>query len=331
MYFLGVDVGSSKTLAVVFAETGQVLGLGRTGSGNFQTVGRKKAGENIKKSIQKALQNSNLNLEQIESSYLGISGADRSRDFSIIEGILRGIFPGEVFSFDNDAVLGLLAETGVKKGVCVVCGTGTNVIGFDEEGRRVQIGGLGFLFGDYGGGPFMTKLAIRRAIRGWEGRGPETILYDRLCRSFSVDRLIDLIDQIYEGYAPDYAARTPLVFEAALEGDQVARNIIEDVALDIAQSVKAALEKLTVDREFPVIALGGVFQKADPPLLFNSFKKNLNKIDPGCNISLLSSEPVLGAAAGALSEVGVKMTPEIRRKFRQSYRDLISKKKTESE
>ena len=319
MYYLAVDVGNTETLAVVFMESGQVLGIGKTGSGNFQDVGRKLARQNIIRSIKIALKDSGINFNHIKYSYLGVPGADRERDYSIVEAILRGVVPGESYSFDNDAVLGLLAEVGEKRGVCVICGSGTNVIGFGNEGRRVQIGGLGYLFGDYAGGAFMTQLAIRRAVRGWEGRGPETVLYEKLCQSFSLEKLIDLIDQIYEGYVPDYGARTPLIFEAAREGDQVACDLIKDVAVDLALSVRAALNKLDVNQKLPVIALGGVFQKPKPPILFQHFEKKLKEIYPHCNISLLSDEPVLGAAAGVLNETGNEMTPEFKKTFRKSF------------
>src|SRR5438477_365687 len=38
-YFLGVDGGNSKTLAVVADETGRVLGVGRAGGSNHQGIG----------------------------------------------------------------------------------------------------------------------------------------------------------------------------------------------------------------------------------------------------------------------------------------------------
>ena len=38
-YFLGVDVGSSKTEAAVADEYGNILGTGLSGAGNHETVG----------------------------------------------------------------------------------------------------------------------------------------------------------------------------------------------------------------------------------------------------------------------------------------------------
>ena len=38
-YFLGFDVGGTKTAALVADDTGQALGYGRSGCGNWETVG----------------------------------------------------------------------------------------------------------------------------------------------------------------------------------------------------------------------------------------------------------------------------------------------------
>lgn len=317
--YLGVDVGNSKTLSVVVNRQGEIMGTGRAGGGNFQSSGRTRAGENIGLSIGRALAEAGLEKDDVMYSFLGMAGADREQDFAIVRDLLEGIVPGQSFSFDNDAVLGLLAERGEKRGICVVCGSGTNVIGFDGKGNRVQIGGLGFLFGDYAGGPFITKLAIRRAVRGWEGRGPETVLYERLCESFGVERLIDLLDMLYEGKTPDYGARTELVFAAAREGDWVARGIIEDVAGDMVISAGAALDRLDADGGLPVIALGGAFQKAEPPVLYNVFSKKMREVCPGCSVSLLAEEPVLGAALGALLEAGEEITIKVKENLHQSW------------
>ena len=38
-YFLGIDVGSSKTHALIVDETGQCVGFGKSSGGNHQGVG----------------------------------------------------------------------------------------------------------------------------------------------------------------------------------------------------------------------------------------------------------------------------------------------------
>ena len=38
-YFLGIDVGSSKTHALIVDETGQCVGFGKAGGGNHQSAG----------------------------------------------------------------------------------------------------------------------------------------------------------------------------------------------------------------------------------------------------------------------------------------------------
>ena len=80
--------------------------------------------------------------------------------------MLEPVFTISRWDFENDASIGIWAGTGDGVGVGVICGAGTNVLGFNGRGGRVQIGGMGYLFGDYAGGRFLATLAIRAAMRG---------------------------------------------------------------------------------------------------------------------------------------------------------------------
>jgi N-acetylglucosamine kinase-like BadF-type ATPase len=50
-YFLGIDVGSSKTHALIADEAGQGIGFGRAGGGNHQGVGYEGLTKVLKKSF----------------------------------------------------------------------------------------------------------------------------------------------------------------------------------------------------------------------------------------------------------------------------------------
>ena len=325
IYFLGIDIGSSKTLAACADEKGLIKSTGRAGGGNFQTVGHSKARENISQSINRCLQNAEVHSDEIKASYVGAAGADRPTDFKITEQVLQGIIPGRVWDFENDAVLGLLAEAKEKRGVSVVCGTGTNVIAFDRYENRVQIGGLGYLFGDYAGGPFITRQAIRRAVRGKEGRGPDTILYDMLCEAFGIDKLIDLMDFIYEDNLPDLGNYTELVIKGARKGDKVAKNILTDVAAEMALAVRAALNRLDENKGLPIVAIGGVFQKDPHKLLFEYFKEEIQKRVPGNRVRLLTCTPVIGAVIGAMLKTNEEIKDDVYDRLQSSY-DQLNKK-----
>ncbi len=302
--YLGVDGGGSKTLSVVADEKGSVLGVGLGGTGNFQGPGVERARKAVDDSIEHALADAGAARSDVEASYYGMAGADRPKDFAIVRELLEPIAPGR-WDLENDAAIGLYAGTGDGIGVGVICGTGTNVIGFGRDGSRKQVGGMGELFGDRAGGSYIGFQAVARAMRGHEGRGPATSLYPVLCRHYGVDELLDLVDRIYAKENLQVSALAPYVFQEALGGDAVAQGILEDVGMELAISADAALQTLFAKDQSPTaIGMGSVFQRGESPLMFAAFDHHLRTHWPEITVRLLDCEPVLGAVYAAVMLTG---------------------------
>lgn len=324
MALLGVDVGGSKTLAVVVDRAGRCLGVGAAGGGNFQVSGRDEARLQVSRSVGAALVEARLRRENLRAAYLGVAGADREDDFRIVASMLEPVFSGMRWGFENDATIGLWAATGAGVGVAVVCGSGTNVIGFDGRGRRVQVGGMGWLFGDAAGGSHIGSLAVRAAMRGRQGRGESTVLYDEICRHYGVDDVLDLTDRLYRGEDLRLSELTPLVFGAAAQGDGPARNILTEVGQELGASANAALRRLFphLGEEalpVPVVAMGSVFQRARHPLLYDAFVAALKQEHPSAQPGILHCEPVFGAVYAAARDAGVSVDADFRRRLEQSF------------
>src|SRR5512145_2988290 len=75
-YFLGIDVGSSKTHALIADETGQCIGFGKAGGGNHQGVGYEGLTKVLKKSFEGACQTARLKEALIAGAGFGIAGFD---------------------------------------------------------------------------------------------------------------------------------------------------------------------------------------------------------------------------------------------------------------
>ena len=82
MYFLGVDVGSSKTHALVVDEQGTIKGFGEFGPGNQESVGFSGLQEVLVEATSKAMHQSRLSMSDIVSTGLGLSGYDWSSEDS---------------------------------------------------------------------------------------------------------------------------------------------------------------------------------------------------------------------------------------------------------
>lgn len=328
VYFLGVDGGGSTTVAALADQTGQLVGLGKGGPGNFQTVGLERARAEVKKSISGALQAAGVEPSSVAGAYFGMSGADRPRDFELVRELLAPVVPGSArWSLENDAVLGLWAGTTQGVGIGVVCGTGTNVVGLNAQGKRVQVGGLGRIFGDAAGGRYLGEEALARSQRAKEGRGKPTLLYERLCRHYQVEDLLDLMDWLYQGQNLRLAELAPLVFQAAAEGDEVAQELLVEMGRELGASTLAAARQLFAPGEsLKVVGVGSVFQKAELSLIYQEFSAVLQASEFTVEPQILHTEPVVGAIYGACAQVGFRVDSQFKDRLERSLAEHLEGK-----
>ena len=123
-FFLGVDAGGTKTHALISDETGQVIGFGLAGPGNWEGVGLEGLTETLKSAISQALKEAEIGIDEIYSCGMGLAGYDwPSQRTMILEAIAPvGLkCPVEIV---NDATLGILAGSAEGWGVSVVSGSG---------------------------------------------------------------------------------------------------------------------------------------------------------------------------------------------------------------
>lgn len=298
-YLLGMDAGGTKTLSVIVDGAGEVLGVGRAGCGNFQVCGRRRAKQELDASIRVALADAGLRPDEIAVAFYGISGADREKDFQTVREILVPIHPGGRLFLENDTTIALRAGTRDGIGLGLISGTGTNAIGFNAKGERKQVGGWGSpLMGDYGSAHDLAETAFRMAQRGHDGRGEETLLYERLRVALGLEELVDICERSYhDSFEPlDVAAFAPLVFSVAEEGDPVAIGILERAGREIARAGLAVLRSLfDPGDEVPVVLGGSVFQRGSHPAMIESLRASVWQEYPRARFRILDTDPVVGA------------------------------------
>src|SRR5690349_12508116 len=72
--FLGVDIGATKTHALVADEDGRALGFGQAGPGNYQVVGYPGMTEALNLATAQALAAAGVAAEQLAGAGLGVGG-----------------------------------------------------------------------------------------------------------------------------------------------------------------------------------------------------------------------------------------------------------------
>lgn len=262
---LGIDGGGSKTAAWIAlcradGDTA-VIGRGSAGGSNPQAVGLKLALENLSQAVEAARKEACVSPGPLAAAVLGLAGSDRAEiqhpilQWAEQHGVARR------FRVDHDALPVLAAGSAEAWGVALISGTGSFAFGRDRQGRTARAGGWGFLLGDEGSGYAIARAGLRAAFQAADGRGPATRLLDDLLSRLQCSQATDLVPAIYR-FADDpgaVAALSPLVFEAAESGDEVAGWIVAVEGRDLAATAAAVARKLDFGNgPFPLAMAGGV-------------------------------------------------------------------------
>lgn len=329
-YLLGMDAGGTKTICVLADHRGNVVGLGRSGCGNYQATGRVAAGREIGRAIQFAIRQAGIRPADVAAGFYGISGADREEDFVVIRKILEPVNPAAEMFLENDTMIALRAGTVDGVGLGLISGTGTNAIGFNRQGERLQVGGWGSPYlGDFGSAPDIAATAFRLAQRGQDGRGQPTLLYDKLIRALGVEKLLDICqwDHADTRRHLDVAAYAPLVFEAAHEGDEVANQILEFAGKEVSLAAKAVLRALFQPADPIAVVLGGsVFQRGSHPGMVNALEHEIRREFRNVKFTVLDRDPVIGAVLAATDKCLGQAKGDFEMNLVRSYQEFIASK-----
>lgn len=309
-YFLGIDAGGTKTEAVILNERGEIVGIGRSGPGNYEGIGIEEAKKNWLLAIDKARQG----LGDITFDYacFGLAGADFPEDFVMLEKEVEKLGIAENFMVENDAPIALRAGNKEFWGVIIVMGTGNNGYGRAKDGRWYRYFGEGYIFGDWGGASSVVQDILFHAFRSYDGRGDKTILEKKVLNFFGTKDYNELAKRLY--YNPSEYSRAlalaPVLFEALKEGDKVARNIVEKIVNETVISAYNLMLKLNLlTEETPLVLAGSLYKGA--PWLSEYIQGKMRLYAEKCKVVLLKIPPAVGAALIAYENAGYKVSEDM--------------------
>jgi N-acetylglucosamine kinase-like BadF-type ATPase len=190
--------------------------------------------------------------------------------------------------------------------VAVVSGAGLNAIGRAPDGRTARFAALGDITGERGGGGAAGLFALAAAVKAQEGRGPRTALERVVPAFFGLRRPLDVSFEIAHGRLDQDRLRelSPLVFRTAIDGDVVARGILDGIADEIVSFVDAAIRRLRLAKTaVPVVLAGGIF-KANDCAFVERIADGVHAVAPRADVRVLAAPPVLGAALYAFDMLG---------------------------
>jgi N-acetylglucosamine kinase-like BadF-type ATPase len=312
-YVLGVDGGTSKTHALVVEETGRALGFGQGGTSNYDVCGLEPAMCEIERAVRAALNEAGLAPDAIEVGYFCLAGADLPEDYVTLKAAVEGVALARSVIIKNDTMAALRAGITRLWGVVVICGTGFNAAGRSPDGCEIVLPGLGPISGDWGGGGTLSQEMIRAVMRAWDGRGKPTRLTGLVLEALQVPSEEALLLRLYHQEIEQRALLdlVPLLFEAAEAGDNVARELIVQMGIEVGVTANAIIRRLSLETEDVEVVLGGSVFKGKGPLLLDTINQVVHEEAPRARIVTLRHEPVFGAALLALEVIGVTITERL--------------------
>jgi N-acetylglucosamine kinase-like BadF-type ATPase len=311
-YFLGADLGATKTHTLITDETGTALGFGESGPGNHESIGYDMMFESMRDGMEQALRSAGLKKVDIAGAGFGVAGYDWLSEYEITAKTIDRLGLSAPYKFVNDTVPGLVAGSEEGWGVVVVSGTGSNCRGWDREHQREgRVTGHGVMMGEGAGGTELMHRGMQLVGYAWSKRGPATQLADALVDYVGAKDLDDLI----RGYTTEEfqigADAAPIVFRVASAGDQVARGLIHWAGCELGEMANAVIRQLEFENlAFDVVMTGSMFEGG--AMLIEPMRETIHKLAHKARLVRLHTPPVLGAVMLGMEASGLAVSPAIR-------------------
>lgn len=311
-YYLGLDVGGTKTFCLVGDDLGHVLGFGRGGAGNYECFGIDPATKEICNAIHSALETAGLTLDQISAIGMGVAGADLPEDYVMLEKEIFTPLFGQIRRvFRNDSMAGLRGGTKDPFGIVIACGTGCVCAGINRQGKETRVGGISEDFGDMVSGPSIGTEGLKAVWRSRDGIIGPTLLTQKFISRAGCKDVDELFREMYYRriWYSDLEPMAKLVFDAAWEGDPTACDILEWGGKYLGEMVNAAARHLEMQNDvFDVVMTGSVF-KGSSPVLIDAMTTRIHRECPKARPVRALFEPVVGALLLGM-ELDAPMTEE---------------------
>ncbi|MFX0577964.1 N-acetylglucosamine kinase [Nocardia nepalensis] len=223
---------------------------------------------------------------------VGAAGAASAPDAAAFLARRLAEFAGSV-AVTSDAVTAHAGALGGSPGVVLAIGTGAVATAVDAAGRFTRVDGWGPQLGDEGSGGWIGLEGLRAALRSHDGRGPHTVLAEKVGEHFGID--LDALPKYLgeqDNPASVAASFAPVVAAAV---DDIATAIMATAARALGRTVLAAIERSGIHPPVPYAITGGL-TKLGAPLLDPLDRQIAHAIDRREPLG----DPIDGAALLAL-------------------------------
>jgi N-acetylglucosamine kinase-like BadF-type ATPase len=298
---VGVDGGSTKTLAVASDLSGDLRGVGRGGCSNWEGPGVDAAAQVITEAAKEALRMAGATFAEVANAHMGLAGVDWPEDSDRLRDALEKEGWTCPLAIENDAFLTIRTSSPEGHGVGAAAGSGVCCGIIQPSGETYFYGA----FTDLGGGIDINGKVMQAVLREEDGRGRPTAMTPALLEATAHATVTALAYDIHRrGNWVAKRVTDPVLFTCAAKGDPTAVDIVTDFGRELALCATNLIQRYELAEGEPaVVASGSLFMKTGP-LMFGVFRAEVLKVAPKARLILSDHPPVMGAVRAALAGAG---------------------------
>jgi N-acetylglucosamine kinase-like BadF-type ATPase len=288
---IGVDGGGTKTELILVDNRGEIAARHRAPGCNPNLYGQTHAREILEKALRALLATAakEIHVGSIARTLLCMAGAPQFWRETAAAFTTAGEF-GQVTACDDSAAVLELATLG-RPGLVLHGGTGSFVAARDVSGKVHYAGGLGWRFGDEGGGHALGRLAIARALSELQGWAPRSALAALVLKHTGAPEVQAATRWFYQHAEPHrtIAALAPAVLDLAAHGEEAAAQVVREACLPLLALAARVAEKLFPTRELAQLPAG-----LSGPILTHPFVQTLLRGHTGLPLRPIIEPPIEG-------------------------------------
>src|SRR4029077_14955690 len=169
----------------------------------------------------------------------GFAGAARPDSAAFYTQVLESLIPGAHIIIESDAFIASLGAIGIDPGILLIAGTGSIVIGRDNNRNMFRVGGWGPPFGDEGSGFWIGREAVRAALRSMDVRASLEFA-NTIANGLGLKSIPDVVSAWASGKVgvPEIAGLFPEV--VSMYPQEPANTILREAATHLRSMVEIA-------------------------------------------------------------------------------------------
>lgn len=310
-YVLGIDGGGTRTRAAIMDDEGDILGICVGSTSNYDDISVDAARENIKQVVDCTREKARISTDQFDAVFLGIGGVSSAADRAIVRKMASDLHlaPEKFIGADHDIRIALAGGLSGRPGIVQIAGTGSSCYGRNAAGQSWRSGGWGPLLADEGSGYWFGIEAMKAATRASDGHLSSTTLLPIVLDYLNLKDIDAIMHRVYAENMTrsEIASISPLLINAAKDGDAVSLEIVKTGIQNMAECVSIVAHKLNLQDQCELSLTGGVFQAGN--FIIERMRSAVQERIPQCTVEMAELPPVVGSCFLALDLLEIRVDP----------------------